>query len=106
MTDINAERVQCPVMVLPEHGFFFSGYCEREAGALCGLGCLTGYRLVSGDSFRECQQDGTWTGDQPKCEGMRFFVDPVEYFDFSSRNPLSSIGNSYTSSSRMFARTE
>ncbi len=59
-------------MTLPQHGFFFSGYCEREPGSLCGLGCLTGYRLVQGDSFRECQQDGTWTGDQAKCEGMMF----------------------------------
>jgi len=48
------------------------GYCKREVGSLCGLGCLTGYRLVTGDSFRECQQDGTWTGHQPKCEGILF----------------------------------
>jgi hypothetical protein len=92
-------------MVLPEHGFFFSGYCEREIGSLCGLGCLTGYYLVSGDSFRECQQDGTWTGDQPKCEGMRFFR-TFNYFYLFCRNPLSSIENSYAHDSRMFARTE
>lgn len=39
-------------------------------GSLCGLGCFTGYRLVNGDSFRECRQDGTWSGHQPKCEGQ------------------------------------
>ncbi len=70
ITDINGKLAQCPILVLPEHGFFFSGYCEREIGSLCGLGCLTGYRLIDGDNFRECQQDGTWTGDQPKCEGI------------------------------------
>jgi hypothetical protein len=59
---------------LHQHGFFFSGHCERESGSLCGLGCLPGYRLVDGDSFRECQQNGTWTGHQPKCEGMMFHV--------------------------------
>ncbi len=74
LTDINTERIQCPIMTLPEHGFLFSGYCQRESGSLCGLGCLPGYRLVDGDSFRECQQDGTWTGNQPKCEGMIFPV--------------------------------
>lgn len=66
-------------MTLPQHGFFFSGYCEREPGSLCGLGCLTGYRLVDGDSFRECQEDGTWTGDQPKCEGMVLSIDQIVF---------------------------
>ncbi|CAF3838702.1 unnamed protein product [Adineta steineri] len=67
-----ARRIKlCPVMELPKHSFFFSGYCKHTPGSLCGLGCLTGYRLVNGDSFRECRQDGTWTGRQPKCEEIR-----------------------------------
>lgn len=57
------------MLTLPQHGFFFSSYCEREPGSLCGLGCFPGYRIVDGDSIRECQQDGTWTGHRPKCEG-------------------------------------
>ncbi|CAF1017076.1 unnamed protein product [Adineta steineri] len=61
----------CPILTLPQHGFFFSGYCERKVGSLCGLGCNPGYRLVDGDSFRECQEDKTWTGYQPKCEEIR-----------------------------------
>ncbi|CAF3652114.1 unnamed protein product [Rotaria sp. Silwood1] len=69
---INLDAIRlCPVLTLPQHGFFFSGHCERESGSLCGLGCLTGYRLVDGDSFRECQSDGTWTGQQLKCEEIR-----------------------------------
>ena len=56
-------------MQLPQHAFFFSGYCKHTPGSLCGLGCLPGYRLASGDSYRECRSDGTWTGQQPKCEG-------------------------------------
>ena len=58
----------CPVLEIPEHGFFFSGDCKRIPGSLCGLGCLTGYRIVDGDSFRECRRNGTWTGREPKCE--------------------------------------
>ncbi|UJR26649.1 hypothetical protein I4U23_007966 [Adineta vaga] len=61
----------CSVMELPNHGFFFSGDCKHTPGALCGFGCLPGYRLVNGDSFRECRSDGTWTGRQPKCEEIR-----------------------------------
>ena len=66
---IETEQMQCPVLTLPNHAFFFSGHCQRETGSLCGVGCLIGYRLVEGDGFRECQTDGTWTGDQPRCEG-------------------------------------
>ncbi|CAF3959284.1 unnamed protein product, partial [Rotaria sp. Silwood2] len=66
-----ARTKQCPVLELPTHGFFFSGYCKRTSGSLCGLGCLTGYRLVNGDSFRECHQDGTWSGREPQCEPIR-----------------------------------
>lgn len=63
----------------PKHGFFFSGYCKRVPGSLCGLGCLTGYRLTHGDSFRECRNDGTWTGHQPKCEGKIIHLYLFEY---------------------------
>jgi hypothetical protein len=63
----------CPVVTLPEHGFFFSGFCNRTPGTLCGLGCLTGYRLVEGDSFHECLANGTWTGRQPKCQGKSYW---------------------------------
>ncbi|CAF3600564.1 unnamed protein product [Rotaria sp. Silwood1] len=66
-----ARTKQCSVLELPKHGFFFSGYCKRTPGSLCGLGCLTGYRLVNGDSFRECRQDGTWSGREPQCEAIR-----------------------------------
>ncbi|CAF3278069.1 unnamed protein product [Rotaria sp. Silwood2] len=70
--NLDATRTKlCPALTLPQHGFFFSGYCEREPGSLCGFGCLTGYRLVDGDSFRECQQDGIWTGQQLKCQEIR-----------------------------------
>ncbi|CAF4456676.1 unnamed protein product [Rotaria sp. Silwood2] len=70
--NLDATRTKlCPALTLPQHGFFFSGYCEREPGSLCGLGCLSGYRLVDGDSFRECQQDGIWTGQQLKCQEIR-----------------------------------
>ncbi|CAM4818585.1 unnamed protein product [Rotaria magnacalcarata] len=71
-TTINANAAQlCSMLTLPEHGFFFSGYCERDFASLCGVGCLTGYRIIDGDSFRECQQGGTWTGKQLKCEEIR-----------------------------------
>lgn len=66
---IGYQTKQCPVLELPKHGFFFSGYCKSVPGSLCGFGCLSGYRLVNGDSFRECRQDGTWSGREPQCEG-------------------------------------
>jgi hypothetical protein len=92
---------------LPKHGFFFSGYCKREAGSLCGLGCLTGYRLVNGDSFRECRQDGTWSGHQPKCEGK--IISLLRYqntFIFVFRNSLSFFESSCSSNTRMFTSTK
>ena len=71
---IDTERLQCPLLTLPKHGFIFSGHCEREPGSLCGLGCFSGYRLVQGDSLRECQKNGTWSGEQPTCEGKTFLL--------------------------------
>lgn len=91
---IESERIQCPVLTLPNHAFFFSGHCEREAGSLCGIGCLIGYQLVEGDGVRECQNDGTWTGDQPRCEGkMCLPLMELVFVHSDYRNPLSSIGN-------------
>lgn len=66
---MHTERLSCPLLTLPKHGFIFSGHCEREPGSLCGLGCFPGYRLVQGDGVRECQENGTWSGEQPSCEG-------------------------------------
>ncbi len=92
-------------MDLPKHGFFFSGYCQRAPGSLCGLGCLTGYRLVNGDSFRECRQDGTWTGHQPKCEGEKISL--LDCVNISiSRNSLSYFENPSSSKTRMLTSTK
>ncbi|XP_071170533.1 CUB and sushi domain-containing protein 3-like [Mytilus edulis] len=32
--------------------------------------CVVGYMLGSGDLIRECQANGTWTGDQPHCKDI------------------------------------
>ncbi|UJR22438.1 hypothetical protein I4U23_025498 [Adineta vaga] len=65
---VTVNITMCPILIVPDHGYFMSGYCEREIGSLCGFGCLTGYRLDDGDSFRECQSNGTWSGLQPNCQ--------------------------------------
>ena len=56
---------------MPQHGFLLSGHCERQVGALCGYGCMLGYRLTAGDSLHECQSNGTWSGHPLTCEGMK-----------------------------------
>ena len=66
----SSQTVLCPVLALPRHGYFLSNECERVASSLCGIGCLTGYRLTTGDSFRACQNDGLWSGEEPTCTGL------------------------------------
>ncbi|XP_078371420.1 uncharacterized protein LOC144655075 [Oculina patagonica] len=39
----------------------------RRYGQRCQHTCNDGYRL-KGDSFRDCQADGTWSGTEPTCE--------------------------------------
>ena len=33
--------------------------------------CNIGYTVTTGDLVRECQADGTWSGDPPVCSGER-----------------------------------
>jgi len=65
------KSILCPVLTKPEHGYLVHDYCSRENGSFCGFGCFPGYRISSGDTFRECQDDGTWTGESLICAETR-----------------------------------
>ena len=103
-----SQTALCPVLALPRHGYLVSNYCERVAGSFCGIGCLTGYRLITGDSYRECQADGLWSGHEPSCTGL-IVVDPlsmVEMYVRVCRDSLSWFDHESASYPSVHAGTE
>ena len=41
-------------------------------GTKASFTCIANYRMTAeGDAERTCQNDGTWSGTQPRCVGMR-----------------------------------
>ncbi|CAF0841961.1 unnamed protein product [Didymodactylos carnosus] len=73
ISETNINITLCPALQLSDNSYFLSGYCETTIGSLCGIGCLAGYRLVHGDSLRECLDSGTWSGINPKCKAVHCF---------------------------------
>lgn len=43
-------------------------YTGTSPGSTAQYVCFDGYQLI-GDANRECQNDGTWTGSEPICQG-------------------------------------
>ncbi|KXJ84393.1 hypothetical protein RP20_CCG009862 [Aedes albopictus] len=95
------EVITCPELSPPENGYFVKqpNACSQVLNAACGTRCQSGYQLV-GDSIRLCQENGVWSGNDPKCVlktcpplkipyyGLAVCKNPDLnlYFDYSPRN--------------------
>ena len=70
--------VDCRALVAPGNGNVFVG--TTTLGSLATYSCDPSFRLVGMES-RLCQENGTWSGEIPTCEGnvqdKRF---PVGYY--------------------------
>ncbi|KAK3087620.1 hypothetical protein FSP39_008510 [Pinctada imbricata] len=57
--------VRCPFLSEPENGNkSVSGY---QPGANATFWCDPGFEVIVGTTLRNCQEDGTWTGEHPVC---------------------------------------
>ncbi|XP_055587381.1 sushi, von Willebrand factor type A, EGF and pentraxin domain-containing protein 1-like [Uranotaenia lowii] len=99
--DGHCQVITCPELSPPENGYFVKhpNACGQVLNAACGTRCQSGYQLV-GDSIRLCQEDGVWSGNEPKCVlktcpslsipyyGLVVCKNPDLnlYFDYSPRN--------------------
>lgn len=63
------EVIKCPVLPVPENGYFVSAPCLSTMNSACGARCQSGYQLV-GSSIRLCQENGTWSGQETECVCM------------------------------------
>ena len=59
-------RIKCESLLSPSNGRINSS--DTTCLATVAYGCNTGY-LLNGDRVRRCEQDGSWSGDQPQCSG-------------------------------------
>ncbi|XP_076814212.1 sushi, von Willebrand factor type A, EGF and pentraxin domain-containing protein 1-like isoform X2 [Clavelina lepadiformis] len=63
------ERIECG-----NHPVVYNGYFKPESTAYYGdsvnITCEEGFKIENGDSFRTCQEDGSWSGKLPYCESM------------------------------------
>ncbi|XP_076316874.1 uncharacterized protein LOC143229050 isoform X1 [Tachypleus tridentatus] len=57
--------VTCTPLSLPTNGVII-GNCENVVGFSCVIGCKEGY-ILEGNNNRTCQNDTTWSGEQPQC---------------------------------------
>ena len=57
---------RCPKLYAPAHGSI--GPCPNLPGQTCQFSCDQGY-VLSGETTRTCNSDGTWTGLQTQCNG-------------------------------------
>jgi len=64
--------VRCPRLVPPPHSI--QSGCGGSSfynvfGDKCLLYCARGYRRVNGSNERVCLANGTWSGEEPSCQG-------------------------------------
>ena len=64
--------VRCARLVLPPHSV--QSGCGGNSkysvfGDKCLLYCHLGFRQINGSTERICQANGTWSGDEPYCQG-------------------------------------
>lgn len=70
--------LKCQKLTVPEHGYFVKRKpCDTVRYTACGIRCEVGYTLT-GTSIRLCQNNGTWSGDSPSCQGS--YVAPIFLF--------------------------
>lgn len=95
----SCEMIGCPTLARPENGYFMKdpSECKQVVNAACGARCKSGYKLV-GTSIRLCQENGTWSGNEVKCECtfLRLLYTlttmPIKLYSYSES--LSTIGHS------------
>lgn len=64
--------VRCARLVTPPHSVQSgcgANFMYNVFGDKCLLYCHLGYRMVNGSSERNCQANGTWSGQEPYCQG-------------------------------------
>ena len=64
-------EIQCSEPPIPATGILIlDGFSfEFSVGDTVGYECLEGF-VLSGPMTRTCQLNGTWSGDDPTCEGI------------------------------------
>ncbi|XP_064476715.1 sushi, von Willebrand factor type A, EGF and pentraxin domain-containing protein 1-like [Ornithodoros turicata] len=62
--------VTCQRLSPPANGYLVNPSCSIVFNAACGFRCNPGFKL-SGNSIRVCQQNGTWSGEDPVCESKK-----------------------------------
>ena len=66
---VGVSAVDCGLLPDPVNGMVSVGGGGTTLGSLADYTCNPSYRLVGTDS-RQCQENGTWSGEAPTCEGM------------------------------------
>ncbi len=65
------EVVTCPALSDPTNGMV--DVPNNNFGTVATFTCDNGYTLTGG-SFRVCQNDGTWSGSAPTCQGEFHYI--------------------------------
>ena len=47
---------------------------SRPINTIATYTCVNGYTVTVGGSFRVCQNDGTWSGTAPTCQGKFHYI--------------------------------
>ncbi|XP_071957146.1 low-density lipoprotein receptor-related protein 2-like [Antedon mediterranea] len=86
----------CPHLRTPANA---GGDCNnlRKPGEVCNLQCFEGHMMTFGDVRRECQDDGTWSGNDLWCQAIACPALVVPNFATSSRCPKPSLFRSICS---------
>ena len=58
----------CPDLPDPVNGLVI--ITNMQPGVGFAIYICTGEFIINGDAVRNCQDDGTWSGDAPTCESM------------------------------------
>ena len=68
-----SEVVICPQLSSPDGGWVnisIDSDSQILSGSIAIYGCRDGRHL----SIRECQDNGTWSGDEPSCDSENFYL--------------------------------
>ena len=67
--------MKCDKLNTPANAIMFGcGKAPISYGDKCLFYCEHGYKAVSGDKERHCQEDGTWSGSPLTCTGKLSIV--------------------------------